>query len=419
MTCRNRAIARGLQSLAPVMHLRLVAAVVAIAIGLASRTALAAPPACTTLPNPLVIESGDTQEPLLKTLGQKLANAATPMTVVYNLTGSCTLTQDVYSGKKLAVNLSYVPSANDPNAPGWDPSKPSPQCTIDPSGQPIDLAISALFVESCNLGAPPAGIIQIKGPEQGYSFVTNPQSTQQAIVAEEGYFVFGFGMTGQIAPWTDETQLFIRPPTKSTLLSLAANIRVPGPKWKGVPLDKSTQVVNAVAMPMTASLDSVLGILGTEVYDANRQSLKVLAYRAYGQHHAWFPDSDFTSHDKRNLRDGHYTLWSPTVYLGGSSDGTTFSNANAQRFMDLVLGNVVEADVNGLDAVIAKGLVPDCAMKVKRDTDGGDLSLYTPAAPCGCYFESKVPNGSTSCTACTDDGPCNGGKCRHGFCEAQ
>jgi hypothetical protein len=58
-------------------------------------------------------------------------------------------------------------------------------------------------------------------------------------------------------------------------------------------------------------------------------------------------------------------------------------------------------------------------MKVTRSFDGGDLSLYSPAEPCGCYYESKVPGGGSSCTACTDDTPCGGGKCRHGFCEAK
>lgn len=38
----------------------------------------------TALPNPLYIQSGDTQEPLLKALGKKLRESAVrPMTLVY------------------------------------------------------------------------------------------------------------------------------------------------------------------------------------------------------------------------------------------------------------------------------------------------------------------------------------------------
>jgi hypothetical protein len=51
--------------------------------------------------------------------------------------------------------------------------------------------------------------------------------------------------------------------------------------------------------------------------------------------------------------------------------------------------------------------------------EGGDLSLYSPAAPCGCYFENQVGSLPASCTSCTTDASCNGGKCRYGFCEAK
>ncbi|HEY1585438.1 MAG TPA: hypothetical protein VGH63_07085, partial [Polyangia bacterium] len=60
-----------------------------------------------------------------------------------------------------------------------------------------------------------------------------------------------------------------------------------------------------------------------------------------------------------------------------------------------------------------------CAMKVSRTIEGGDQALFSPTEPCGCYFEANVPGGSTTCTVCTDDTPCGGGKCRHGYCEAK
>jgi hypothetical protein len=109
------------------------------------------------------------------------------------------------------------------------------------------------------------------------------------------------------------------------------------------------------------------------------------------------------------------------VYITAADGSGVPTNAQAKTFIDLVLGNPTPGitDVDGLATVISKGIVPDCAMKVKRDFEGGDLSLYTPAAPCGCYYEATVPGGSTSCTKCTDDGPCGTGKCRYGYCEAK
>lgn len=56
-------------------------------------------------------------------------------------------------------------------------------------------------------------------------------------------------------------------------------------------------------------------------------------------------------------------------------------------------------------------------MKVQRSEEGGDLSLYAPATPCGCAFEAAVGAPSAACAACTGDATCNGGKCRFGFCE--
>jgi hypothetical protein len=394
----------------------------ALAIAVAERSAHAAPPACSSLPTPILyIEAGDTQEPLLKTLGQKLRNSPQqPMTVVYNTTGSCTLIQDMYTPNKLSVNLKYVPSTQENVS--WDPSQPSLACTPDPDGTPIDLAISALFVQSCTQQSPPQGLGLITGPIQGYGFVVPKASTQTAIVAEEAYFTFGFGNNGQIEPWHDESFMFIRPTTKSTLLTLAANIGVPGAKWKGQQLNASSDVLNAVSTSTTP--EPTIGILGMEIFDANRSKVNVLAFRAYEQKHAFWPDSTPTAFDKQNLRDGHYLPWSPTVYITAVDSNNVPTNPRAKYFVDLVLGRQTSSptDVNGLSAVIATGLVPDCAMRVTRSFDGGDLSLYSPAEPCHCFFESSVgpnPQAPAGCVACQDDSACNGGKCRHGYCEAK
>ncbi len=374
---------------------------------------------CSALPNPIVVESGDTQEPLLKSLGQKLSNSASaPMTVAYFLTGSCTLVDDMYNARKLTVNLSYVPSTTED--PTWTTAKPSPTCTMDVAGgMPVDIAISATFVSSCTQAAPPTPLGLVQGPIQSYAFIVPKASAQQVITAEEGYFTFGFGNGGQVSPWSDELFMFIRPATKSTILTIAAAIGVPAAKWKGQRKNASTEVLNLVAT--STNPDKTIGIIGSEVYDSNRGEVTELAYRAYGQKHGFLPDSSVTAFDKKNLRDGHYTMWAPTVYITAVDAGGTPTGANAKTFIDLVLGNPTPSvtDVDGLGTVVSKGLVPDCAMKVKRAFEGADLSLYTPAQPCGCFYESKVPQGSTSCTACTDNTPCGTGQCRHGFCEAK
>ncbi|MFT3770580.1 MAG: hypothetical protein QM820_34570 [Minicystis sp.] len=265
----------------------------------------AAPPACNTLPNPVYIQAGDTQEPLLKALGQELrASAVNPITIIYKLSGSCTNIDAIYNGTKLTTNPSYVPSAAED--PAWDPGQPAPQCTIDPAGVPLDVANSNVFISACTQAAPPAGIGTFQGPVQPYVFIVPKASAQQAITAEQAYFVFGFGMAGMASPWDDESFLFIRTVTKSTLLSMAAAIHVPAAKWKGVPFDKSSEVLNAVAT--STSPEKTIGILGAEIYDQNRDKVSALAFRTFQQKHAYFPDSTATAKDKRNVRDGHYAI---------------------------------------------------------------------------------------------------------------
>ena len=396
-----------------------VTTLAAVAALLATRSAYAANVNCSTLPSPLVVESGDTQQNLLKNVGQKLRNSAAPVTVLFNLTGSCQLQADMYAGTKLTQNLLYVPSTTED--PAWTTASAPLTCTNDfAGGAAIDVAISATFVSSCTTDPPPAPLALIDGPVQSYGFVVPKANTSQsAIVAEEGYFVLGFGAAGKIDPWTDESQIFLRTATKSTALTIAAAVGVPAKKWThGQLLDTSTLVLNGVAQSLKPA--SAIGILGVEVADAHRDTLNALAFRAYGQKHAFWPDSSPTSFDKANVRDGHYTPWAPTVYIAPVDANKVPTNARTRTLIDLVLGNPgTPADVDGLGSVIKVGLIPQCAMKVKRDFEGGDLSPTSAAAPCGCYFESKVPQGASSCATCTTDATCGAGKCRYGFCEAK
>jgi hypothetical protein len=155
------------------------------------------------------------------------------------------------------------------------------------------------------------------------------------------------------------------------------------------------------------------------VYDPLRSTLQSLAYRAYHQYYAYWPDSTSGGTDKKNVRDGHYTIWSPTVYMQ-RMNGSTPVSANADYLLKLIQNlSVTPSDpaIVPLDVEISKGLVPKCAMEVTRSVEGGDLSLYSDPAPCGCYYESKV--GTTTCTACSTTSPCATGTCRLGYCEAR
>lgn len=381
-------------------------------------TAALAQVACSTLPNPLFLQVGDTQEPLMKGLGRALRDADAPITLIYLTSGSCTNVEAIYTDVPITKNPLYVPSTTED--PSWTTAKPSLPCTIDPAGHAVDVANSALFVSSCNAAAPPTGIRLFPGPVQGYGFVVPKQSSQRALTAEEAYFVFGFGNRGMAEPWTNEAQMFIRTVTKSTLLTLAATIRVPAKSWRGMQFDKSSDVQSALLA--SGSPEQAIGILGVELFDRNRDKLNLLAFRAFGQRYAYFPDSTHTAFDKRNLRDGHYIPWSPTVWLTKVDAGGTPLNANAKYVIDLILANQVtpKPKFEPIDIAIDVGLVPDCAMQVTRSYEAGELSPYQPAEPCGCYFEAKATGKApATCMSCAETKPCATGACRHGYCEAR
>lgn len=360
---------------------------------------------------------GDTQSNLMKRLARALRdNTAKPITLVWKTSGSCTNIEAIYTRVPLAAGqvMNYVKSsAQDPN---WTPDMPTETCTIPNATTVPDVANSALFNSACTTEPPPDTVELIHGPVQAYVLAVPQASQQTAITFEEAYFVFGFGMAGMIEPWTDEAAMFIRTITKSTLLAWAANISVPGDKWKGMRFDGSPQVV--AALQAAAAPEKAIGILGAEVYDNLRDSLNVLAFRAKGQYAAYYPDSTSESRDKKNVRDGHYTVWSPTIWMDTTSGGTPV-NADARYVIDLIAGHSVTPAVNFdmISIIAAVGLVPDCAMAVKREFEGGPLSLYSPEESCVCKYESLVD--TSSCTACDANTPCASGVCRNGFCEVK
>ena len=371
---------------------------------------------CASLDNPLYLQIGDTQQPLIKKLGRALRdNAGNPITLVYVTSGSCANIESIRNGTPIVTNLNYIPSAAE--NPGWLPSDPPLPCAPPVGGVVPDVANSNVFVSACTSTELPATIGTFEGATQAYVMAVPELSSQTAITYAEAYFAFGFGMPGLAMPWVDESQMYIRTPSKSTLVSWALNIGVPPAAWHGIMNDTSTQVVTG--LQNSPSPESAIGILGAEIYDANRDTLDVLAYKAAGQYFAYYPDSTVTSLDKRNVRDGHYTVWSPTLYMTNVNGAGAPSNADADYLIGLLQGAAVtpEASFDPVAIVASVGLVPTCAMGVTRSFEGGPLSYVTPDEPCGCEFDALVD--TTTCAACDDATPCADGVCRGGYCEAQ
>jgi len=257
-------------------------------------------------------------------------------------------------------------------------------------------------------------------------FVVPHSASPEAISSAQAKLVFGQGAAGNIAPWTDPSFYFVRPPTKGTQVSLGALIGLPAAQWLGQQINLSPDVATKVAT--SAYPEQTIGILGSEILDSgsNRANLKALAFQAAGQSHGFLPDSTATAFDKRSVREGHYVAWAHVFYMTkvAAVDGGTAQpvNASAKLLIDILTDTANPGIPSGLDPVTLvanKGLVPLCAMTVTRSTEGGTLSLFTPPDPCGCYYESKVGKVPAACVTCGPTAPCaTGTTCRHGFCEA-
>lgn len=390
---------------------RLVAIMLLFAL---ARAAEAAP--CDQLPNPIYLQVGDTQLNLMKRLGRALRTNTKPVTLVFVTSGSCTNIQAIYTRVPITGNMQYIPSATEDA--NWNPAtSPTLTCTAPGAGVVPDIANSAVLNSQCTTETPPATVHLQQGPVQAYVLGVPIASSQVAITYEEAYFVFGFGAAGMVTPWIDEAQMFIRTVTKSTLLAWGANISVPADKWKGMRFDGSPAVVSALQTSIAP--EKAIGILGVEVADAVRNSIRILAFRSKGQHAAYFPDSTSSARDKKNVRDGHYTVWSPTTWMDTVDGGGAPVKADARYVVDLITGKGVTPAPNfqPIDSISAVGLVPDCAMGVNRSFEGGPLSIYKPAQSCVCKYESLVV-GST-CATCSATQTCASGTCRDGFCEVQ
>jgi ABC-type phosphate transport system substrate-binding protein len=399
---------------------------------LAAPAAHAANPPCAGVGTNVIYVGGSTAfGPVIKAIDQSLVTSATGTVVVYanasGQTGSCTGVN--FFLNDTAPNGACATGACPTGTGQWFDALGASQICDLPADAHLDVVLSDVFLTSCP-GAPaqlPADAKDTQGPIQAMLFVIPKllPSPQQAITAEEAFFVFGFGGTnGMATPWLDATagftHQFIRNKGSGTQQMIGRGIGLPGSfinmdKMKGTDAGGSGGVITGVGASSDAT---TIGILSADQYDAHRDTLRALAFKAFKQWFAYYPDSSPSAFDKINVRDGHYNIWGP-IHMFTRMSGTTTVRANAQKWLDLLDGTTATTP-SILDITISAHVIPQCAMKVKREAEIGPISKYTDAAPCGCYFEQKA-TGSTTCTACNsaDGTACaSGGVCRHKFCEA-
>ena len=164
-----------------------------------------------------------------------------------------------------------------------------------------------------------------------------------------------------------------------------ANIGVGAHAWKGADgtagggkANGSGDVFNKVAANAATAAEKTIGILGDDFYDqgTNRASVKALAFRAFKQHYAYWPDSTVTSRDRKNVREGRYAIWG-YVHMLLQMSGTTPVSTVGKYFVDLIQGTLTPApSFDATDTIVDGHLMPVCAMKVTRDIEGGPQKAY-------------------------------------------
>jgi hypothetical protein len=223
-------------------------------------------------------------------------------------------------------------------------------------------------------------------------------------------------------PYSDPSLYFVRNSGSGTQQMISRAIKVDATKWWGLDRGGSSQVQTQLQAVSAGLANSAVGILSTDFADTVRGSLRILAFQDVGQLAGYYPDSSLNTRDKRNVRDGHYSIWGPVHFFAAlTTNNNTLPNMAATALVNKFTAGKLDQPL--LDAIIKGGLVPPCAMTVKRSSEMGPLEPYAPSAACGCYFEAHVVDGQApaNCKTCSGPTDCSGDRpaCNFGYCEAQ
>lgn len=369
----------------------------------------AAEGACIEKPNAVIGTGGSASKPLLARIAPLLLQLPDPITLIYQAPGACFGITSYVDDERLTGTASY-----------WDADGTEQTCDLPPTGVAPNFGMLGIQATLCEgVEEIPAGIGDFPGPITGWSLLVPNSSSQTAISAEALYFIYGFGAAlGQVSPWTVDTELYSRSATSAALIAIGLGAGIPPTKFKGTDVGSNQAMVSSLAMSINP--EAAIGFVSAEVADLNRNSVRTLAFQAFDQQCAYWPDSSVTAFDKRNIRDGHYYLWSPYhFYVPVDGQGQIIDELT-RRFVGYFTGDEpLPPELPLLDQIIDNGNIPECAMTVWRDSEIGPLYSYAPADPCGCYFDLRA-TGASSCDACVESSDCPeaGQNCRYGFCEA-
>ena len=401
-------------------------------------------PDCSTLENPIYMTGTTAVTPVVQLFGARLKNVH--LTLLWNsINDGCGSVGTFLNFRPNGVPV-YSYFQESPNAIG----KTVPfQCNGDPNKN-ADLVINDVAYSSClNNPSLPATAAEFPGPVQGVvPIVPSSFISYNDVMAEELQAMYTCGSSGGILglnpiyDYSDPTgnsglrQLFARCIGVQSAASITNN---GGISYIGY---SSGEAAKSMLIQVSSDPEgTAFGYTSTEYYDQYRNLVNALKVRSIIQKLAYWPDSDSSSPDKLNIREGRYTLQG-TLRLVTSVDGTGVpTNPTVKNIIDWFQVNPVDPGAqlpfDMIQIYANSGVVPRCAMKVSNDGDKAVFKHFKPAQPCHCAFQ-VLATGKTSIPGCVpcggsagsvDGGVVDGGVtstagacpadqiCSHGYCE--
>jgi ABC-type phosphate transport system substrate-binding protein len=372
----------------------------------------------------LYIAGSSAVKPFLAQVSQVLAAEGT--TIIYQAQGSCTGVASIFEDaaeKRILKDIPAVDTKAANYAAFFQSDGSAKECFLDldpaedtEAWPTVDIGVSDVFSDSCGYAASTtAEITDYFGAVQPFVFAVPAASSQRVISQEAAYLAFGLGgYNGTSLPWTDPQYFFIRNQSSGTQQLISRAIGVPAEQWWGGDRGGSGAVVKGLTLLVDPAVaEKSIGILSTDFTEKERANLRVLAFQPSGQSCGLLPDASANSREKRNVREGRYPIWGPLHLFARTTNGlpTDAAGALVLKFATPKIDPVV------LDAEIDGGVVPQCAMRVTRTDEMGEIKPYAPPFPCGCYYDKRT-NGKTDCAACSVPADCSATQsCNLGYCE--
>ncbi|HVZ75329.1 MAG TPA: hypothetical protein VHJ20_23285 [Polyangia bacterium] len=373
----------------------------------------------TMFPNPIYLTGSSAYEQTAANMAVELATLTgnDKVTLIYKTSTSCDGANAIRDNVTLTGTAdTFTPNAT--NAKLGVINKGA--CSLDHSVTKADVGVSDVWYDNCTGGGLTATMTDVKGPVQAMIFIVpHANMTNTDLTYYEAQDIWGCGMKGMVSPFTSEVAIQQRNKDSGTQITVAKNIGVPAASFKGVMNSAGGDLVNSLN---AADPNTAIGFLAADSFDSKRGQLNALAFQGLNQTKAYYADSASGTFDKKNVRDGHYLVWGPEHFLA-TIDATSkaITNTKAANFIGWATGTLTTAAFNYVEVDAISNIIPQCAMKVQRDTDGGLLRPYTPATgtACGCKYESIVTKTAVpaGCTMCTSNADCGTKTCSNGFCE--